>query len=50
MDAKDYFEFMSKLTALADQYGLTLANQEGESCKDPRYFDIILEFVCKEYA
>ena len=50
MDAKDYFEFMAKLTALADQYGLTLAGQEGVTGRDPQYFDIILEFVVKEYA
>lgn len=49
MDAKDYFEFMHKLTLLADQYGLELANQEGQSCRRPEEFDIILEFVVKGY-
>lgn len=49
MDAKDYFEFMHKLTLLADQYGLTLASQEGVTGRDPQYFDIILEFVVKGY-
>lgn len=49
MNPKEYFEFMSKLMALADQYGLDLANQDGSCCKDPREFDIILEFVVKGY-
>lgn len=50
MDPVDYFEFMSKITALANQYGLTLANQEGEVSRFPETFDIILEFIHKEYA
>ncbi len=49
MGPKEYFEFMSKLMELADQYGLELANQDGVSCKEPENFDLILEFVVKGY-
>ena len=50
MDPVAYFEFMSKITALADQYGLTLVNHEGDVSRSPETFDIILEFIHKEYA
>lgn len=49
MDPKNYFEFMSKLVNLADEYGLSLICNNGNTCNIPEEFDLILEFVVKGF-